>query len=114
MAETPPLELNHAQIAILQNLLKAGFELVTLEHVARYLPVQKDRFVALLDPSGGRLAIFGQIGYRMGEGVAMLVERREGKSFVWKDQSVPATSELLDAYERFKSDLEALLLGPAQ
>jgi hypothetical protein len=114
MAEIPPLELNHAQIAILQNLLKAGFEFVTLEHVARYLPVQKTGFVALLDPSGGRLAIFGQIGYRMGEGVGMLVERREGKAFVWKNQSVPATLDLLQAYERFKQELEALLLGPPQ
>ena len=114
MAETPPLELNHAQIAILQNLLKSGFELVTLEHVARYLPVQKTGFVALLEPSGGKLAIFGQIGYRMGEGVGMLVERREGKIFVWKDQSAPAMPELLDAYERFKRELEARLLGPAQ
>jgi hypothetical protein len=112
MAE--PSELNQAQIAILQNLLKAGFEFVTLERVVRYLPVQKNGFVALLDPSGGRLDIFGQIGYRMEEGAGMLVERREGKAFVWKNQSVSATPELLGAYERFKQELEALLLGPAQ
>jgi hypothetical protein len=114
MAETPPLELNPAQIAVLQNMLKAGFEFVTLEHVARYLPVQKNGFITLLDPSGGKLAIYGQPGYRIGEGVGMLVEKREGRAFVWKNQAVPATQELLAAYERFKSDLEALLSGPAQ
>ncbi len=114
MADAPSLELNQAQIAILQNLLKAGFEFVTLEHVVRYLPVQKNGFVALLDPSAGKLGIFGQIGYRTGDGVGMMVERPEGKAFVWKNQSVPATPELLEAYQRFKSELEESLMGRAQ
>ena len=114
MPDASPLELNPVQIAVLQNLLKAGFEFVTLEHVARYLPVQKNGFIALLDPSAGKLAIYGQPGYRIGGGVGMLVEKREGRAFVWKNQIVAATPELLAAYERFKSDLETLLLGLAQ
>lgn len=113
MAEAPPPELNPAQIALLQDLLKAGFEFVTLEHVVRYIPVQKNGFVAVLDPSGGKLEIFGQAGCRIGEGVGMLVERREGKVFVWKNQTVRATPDMLAHFERFKLELAMVLMGPA-
>lgn len=114
MAETPSPELTPAQIATLERLLKAGFEFVQLEHVVRYLPVQKNGFVALLDPAGSRFGILGQIGYRIGEGVGMLVERGDGKAFVWKDKTVEATSELLEAYAGFREELEEILSGPVQ
>jgi hypothetical protein len=47
----------------------------------------------------------------------MLVERIERKAFVWKGESVPATPELLAAYERIKLELRRLLhreLGETQ
>jgi hypothetical protein len=114
MPENPPLELTPAQIAILQGLLKAGFEFVQLPHVVRYLPVQKNGFVALLDSSAGKLEVFGEAGYRIGEGVGVLVEKKEGKAFVWKSQSIQATPALLQGFEDFKQDLKNLLAGPAQ
>ncbi|MGE5327266.1 MAG: hypothetical protein ACM3NO_09530 [Deltaproteobacteria bacterium] len=114
MPENPPLELTPAQIAILQNLLKAGFEFAQLPHVVRYLPVEKNGFVALLDPSAGKLQPFGVAGRRIGDGVGVLVDKAEGKSFVWKDKSVPATPTLLEAFEEFKNELANLLNGPAQ
>ena len=40
----------------------------------------------------------------------MLVERGAGKCFVWKNESLPASPELLAGYEQFKSDVERLLL----
>ena len=43
----------------------------------------------------------------------MLVERAGGKAFVWKDESLAATPDLLAAYERFKVDLRRLLHGEA-
>jgi hypothetical protein len=114
MADTPLPELTPDQIATLQRLLKAGFEFVQLEHVTRYLPVEKNGFVALLDPAGAKLGIFGQIGYRMGEGVGMLVESPDRKAFVWKKQSVEATPALLETYSAFRKELEELLQGPVQ
>lgn len=114
MPENAPLELSPTQISILQKLLGAGFEFVQLEHVVRYLPVQKDGFLVLIDPSGGKLEMFGQAGYRIGEGVGVLVEKDEGKAFVWKGQSVPATPALLEAFEAFKNELNNLLSGPVQ
>lgn len=105
----PESDLNPTQIATLERFLRAGFTFVTLERYARYLGVEKNDFIALLDPTGGKLTVFSQVGYRMGDAIGMLVERGEGKAFVWKEQAVDATPELLVAYERFKRELEKLL-----
>jgi hypothetical protein len=107
-----PKELNSGQVAVLESLLKAGFRFVTFERFARYLGVEKDGFVALLETGGGKVQLFGQVGYHVGEGIAMLVERAEGKAFVWKGESVAATPELLAGYARFKSELRRLLQAP--
>ncbi len=101
--------LNPAQIKTLEGLMRAGFRFLTLERYARYLTVEKNGFVALLDPAGGRLALFGQTGYLMGDGIGMLIEKPEGKGFVCHGQTAPATAELLSTYEGFKGELDELL-----
>ena len=111
MLEAQPKELSPGQVAVLESLFKAGFRFVTFERYARYLGVERDGFVALLETAGGKVQLFGQVGYHVGEGIAMLVERAEGKAFVWKGESVAATSELLAGYECFKSELRRLLQG---
>lgn len=103
------VDLTPSQAGILERFLSAGFQFVTLEHMERYLGVERAGFVALLDPSEGRLKLFGQPGYRMGRGIGMLVERGAGKAFVWKSESVEATPELLAAYERFRVEVKELL-----
>ena len=103
------MELTPAQIARLEKLLQSGFRFVTLPRYERYFGVERDGFVALVDVSGGGVGVFGQAGYLVGEGLAMLVEREAGKAFVWHERSVTATPELLAAYERFRADLGNLL-----
>src|SRR5690348_16126504 len=103
------MDLTPAQAAVLERFLKARFKFVTLEHVERYLTVEKEGFVALLDPADGRLNLFGQAGYRMGRGIGMLVDGRAGKSFVWKTESMAATPRLVAAYERFKAEVRGIL-----
>jgi hypothetical protein len=105
--------LTPGQVSTLESLLQAGFRFVTYERYARYPAVEREGFVALLDVSGGKVQLFGQVGYHVGEGIGMLVEQGAGKAFVWKSQRVTATPELLAAYERTKLDLRRLLLGPA-
>jgi len=97
------------QIAGLEHLLRAGFKLVTFEHFARYVAAEKENFVALLDLSGERVKRFGTVGYHLGNGIAVLVERAGGKAFVWKGESVEATPELLAGYARVKKELDGLL-----
>lgn len=103
------MDLTPSQIAILERLLRAGFRFLTLPRYERYVGVERDGFVWLLDPGGGEVRSFGQAGYLVGEGLAMLVDRGAGKAFVWHGQSVAATPELLAAYERFRADLGSLL-----
>lgn len=97
------------QISALEKLFKAGFKPVTIERLERYLAVEKDGFVALLEPAEGKLKVFGQAGYRMGEGIGMLVDAKRGKAFVWHQETVPATPDLLAGYERFREELRVLL-----
>ena len=114
MLDSQPSDLSPGQITVLQVLLQAGFRFVTFERYARYPAVEREGFVALLEVSGGRVQLFGQVGYHVGEGIGMLVEKGQGKAFVWKSQSVTATPELLAAYERTKLDLRRLLRGSAK
>ncbi len=86
---------------------------MTIPHVERYLSVEKNGFVAVLEPAGGGFQIFGQIGYWMGEGMGVLVERQGRKMFVWHQQSVPATDELLAGYNLFRTELKTVLESKA-
>jgi hypothetical protein len=113
MPEGQPNELSPGQVAVLESLLQAGFRFVTFERYARYLGVERDGFVALLETGEGKVKLFGQVGYQVGEGIAMLVDRAGAKAFLWKGESLPATPELLAGYERFKSDLRHLLHNEA-
>jgi len=109
VAEIPPPPLTGAQVALLERMLKAGFRFVTFEQFARYPGVEKAGFVALLDISGERVRQFGSVGYRLGSGIGVLVERPGGKAFVWKNESAEATPELLATYESVKQELAELL-----
>ena len=105
------MDLTPAQIDTLERFLRAGFKFLTLERVERYVGMEKDGFVALIDPSQGRLVHFGQVGYLFPEGLGVLVERAEGKAFVWKSKSLPATPELLAGYQRFRDEVQVILEG---
>jgi hypothetical protein len=107
--DASPSTLNPTQVSCLERLLKAGYQFITFEQFARYPAVEKDRFVALLDISRGRVQMFGTIGYHLGSGIGVLLERSGVKSFVWKNESLAATPELLAAYESVKSELDDLL-----
>lgn len=111
MSEVAPSPLTPSQIAKLERLLRAGFKFVTFERFARYPAVEKDGFVALLDTAQGEIRIFGQVGYRIGEGIGVLVKRARERVFVWKRESVKATPELLKAYDDFRAELKQNLEG---
>ena len=103
------MNLNPSQVASLEKLLQAGFRFITQERYGRYFGIERDGFVVLIDPGDGNLRMFGQAGYLMGDGIGMLVERDKGRAFVWHQDSVPATPELLDRYQRFRAQVEDLL-----
>jgi hypothetical protein len=108
--EISPPPLTPAQVTRLETLLKAGYQFVTFEQFARYPGVKKAGFIALLDVSNEKVRQFGGVGYHMGNGIGVLVERPGGKAFVWKNESAEATPELLTAYESVKKELDELLV----
>lgn len=103
------MDLRPDQIERLEKLLRSGFRFVTLERYERLLGVEHEGFIILLDLSEDNIRAFSQPGYRIGEGIGMLVEREGGKAFVWHEQSVPATAEMLDSYQRFREEIETAL-----
>ena len=103
------MDLTPAQIEKLESVLQAGFHFITLERYGRYFGIERDGFALLIDASEGRLRTFGQAGYLIGDGLGMLVDRGGAKAFVWHQETVTATPELLAAYERFRSDVVSLL-----
>jgi len=107
--EISPPPLTALQVARLESLLKAGFQFITFEQFARYPAVEKAGFVALLDVSGDKVRQFGSVGYHLGNGIGVLIERAGGRAFVWKNESVEATPDLLAAYESVKKELSELL-----
>jgi len=111
--EISPPPLTPAQVARLEGLLKAGFQFVTFEQFARYPGVEKAGFVALLDISEEKVRQFGSMGYHLGSGIGVLIQRAGGEAFVWKNESVRATPELLSTYSRVKKELAALLTESA-
>ena len=109
MPEVSPPPLTPQQVVRLESLLKAGFQFVTFEQFARYPGVEKACFVALLDISGEKVRQFGSVGYHLGSGIGVLIERAGRKAFVWKNELAEATPELLATYESVKKELDELL-----
>ena len=97
-------------IPALPILLERGFRFRSFEAYPRCVGVQRDNFVALVEttPQGG-LRLFGTSGYLIGERIAMLVERGGQSVFESKGERIPASPEMLEAFQRFQRDLRATL-----
>ena len=93
----------------LQRIYLAGFELETFDRFPKCVGVVRDGCVALLVPGVDGLQILGTPGWRMGEAIGVLVERDGRKIFQYKQETVEATDERLQALDRFKHDLKGLL-----
>lgn len=93
----------------LQRVYLAGFELETFDRFPKCVGVVRDGCIALLVPGIDGLQILGTPGWRMGEAIGVLVERDGRKIFQYKQETVEATVERLEALDRFKRDLKRLL-----
>jgi|KBSMisStandDraft_5_1062788.scaffolds.fasta_scaffold5108340_1 hypothetical protein len=95
----------------LQRLYLAGFDLQTFERFPKAIGVLRDNCLAFLVPGPDGLQILGNVGWRMGESLGPLVEREGRKVFVHKQEMLEATPERIATFERFRSDLKAILRG---
>jgi len=97
----------------LQRLYMAGFDVQTFDRFPRAVGVLRDQCIALLQVTPGGLQMIGTPGWRMGEVIGVLTEREGCQVFQAKSEMVPATPERLAMLQKFRSDLEQLLLPTA-
>ena len=93
----------------LRRLVEAGFTLQTFERFPRAVGVLKGDCIALLEPTPDGLKMVGIPGWRMGELIGVLVERKRRKVFQAKNQAVEATPERLETLAGFRRELARVL-----
>lgn len=96
----------------LQQIYLAGFELQTFDRYPKCIGIIRDNCVALLVPGADGLQVLGTPGWRMGEVMGVLTEREGRQVFQAKAEIVEATPEKLEALQRFRKDLAAILYVP--
>lgn len=97
----------------LQRIYLAGFEIETFERFPGAVGVVRDGCIAMLQATPQGLQMLGTPGWRMGEAIGVLVEREGRQVFRFKQESVEATPERLDALQKFRRELDELLSAPA-
>jgi hypothetical protein len=108
-----PAPLEPAHLTRLQALVAAGFELVNLARFPGFVCAKKFGCAALLEPlEGGELRQFSAAGYLLEGNIAVLVEKGGEPWFVWKEQQVRATPELLEWIRRLEEELRRALALP--
>ena len=93
----------------LQRLYLAGFELQTFERYPKCIGVMRENCVALLVPGVDGLQVLGTPGWRMGEVMGVLTERKGSKVFQAKTEVVEATPERIEELQKFRDELKDLL-----
>jgi hypothetical protein len=93
----------------LARLVEAGFTLQTFERFPRSLGILRGECIALVEPTPEGLKILGTPGWRMGEVMGVLVQKKGRQVFQAKGERQEATPERLDALRHFRADLERLL-----
>ncbi len=97
----------------LQRIYLAGFELQTFERFPKAIGVVKGNCVALVTATPAGLSLIGTPGWRMGEVLGVLVEKDGRKVFQAKSEEVDATPERLSELDRFRAELNDLLVAQA-
>jgi hypothetical protein len=103
-------ELTPLHTAALERLVACGFQLVAFPLYASAIGVRRDSCAALLVPLDGRtLRLLGQPCYLIDGNLSVRVQRNGSPHFVWKNNSLPATSGLLAQLSQFAQELQDAL-----
>jgi hypothetical protein len=105
------MDLSPQQLAILQRLHIAGFEIVAFPMYANYVGARKGDYAALLGPAvAGGFGIFGTPAYLLGGNFTVRVRRGGREFFVWKKESLEVTPARLAELDAFAAELSQALL----
>jgi len=105
------MDLSPQQLAILQRVHTAGFEIVAFPMYANYIGTRKGNCAALLAPAAsGGFSTFGTPAYLIGGNFSVRVRRDGREFFVWKKESLEVTPGRLAELEAFAAELSQALL----
>ena len=105
------MDVSAQQLAILQRLHGAGFEIVAFPMYANYVGARKGNCAALLAPAAsGSFKIFGAPAYLIGGNFSVRVQRDGREFFVWKKESLEVTPERRTELDAFAAELSQALL----
>ncbi len=97
----------------LRRIYEAGFEVEKLWRFPNAVGVIRGNCIALLETTPEGLKVIGTPGWRMGDVIGVLVEKDGKRVFQNKTNIVEATPERLAELERFRRELEKLLIPRA-
>jgi hypothetical protein len=106
------MDFSPQELAILECLHVAGFEIVAFPMYANYVGTRKGNCAALLAPAStsGGFSVFGAPTYLIGGNFSVRV-RRDGRDFfVWKKESMEVTPARLAQLDAFAAELSRALL----
>lgn len=104
------MELTPAHLQRLNDLVSAGFAMVSFPLFPNTVGVRKYDCAALLQPvAGGTWRVAAQPGLLIEGNISVLVERGGEQWFVWKSHQLRATEERLDVLRRFEEELRRRL-----
>jgi len=105
------MELTAEQIAVLERLTAAGYEIVAFPMYASAVGVRRGECAALLERVEGGMRLLGEACWVI-EGNLSVRVRRYGRTwFVWKKKQVEATEERVAEVEQFQEDVKRMLAG---
>ena len=105
------MELTAEQIAVLERLAGAGYEIVAFPMYASAVGVRRGECAALLERVEGGMRLLGEACWVI-EGNLSVRVRRDGREwFVWKKKQVEATEERVAEVKQFQEDVKRMLAG---
>jgi hypothetical protein len=105
------MDLSPQQLAILQRLHVAGFEIVAFPMYANYVGTRRGNCAALLAPAAaGGFGSFGTPTHLIGGNFSVRVRRDGREFFVWKKESIEVTPARVAELDSFAAELSQALL----
>jgi hypothetical protein len=105
------MDLSPQQLAILQRLHVAGFEIIAFPMYANYVGTRRGNCAALLAPAAaGGFGIFGTPTHLIGGNFSVRVRRDGREFFVWKKESIEVTPARVAELDSFAAELSQALL----
>ncbi|MGA7918553.1 MAG: hypothetical protein WCA38_02705 [Candidatus Acidiferrales bacterium] len=108
------MELSPQQLATLERLHRAGFEIVAFAMYANHVGIRKANCAALLAAQKtGSFTLYGSPAYLIGRNFSVRVKGGDRDYFVWKKEKLEATKARLEELNVFSKELSQLLLPQA-